>query len=188
MVECAMRHRQPPEACKPRDCEPQILLPTHAHDALHVWALRICTAGQQAWWVIWGCGGGAPNNKGLAHRTTSVGVAGAKIETHGVYSPGRVCEPGVAVALTLDTPAPTPCKTTNYFFFFCEGHAHHCGLSFCMTHAWLCPVSSSLSPIGVDNDKNNTNLHFCSLCWYLADLYNSFHVLTLTDWPGFLAA
>ena len=52
-----------------------------------------------------------------------------------------------------------------------------------MTHAWLCPVSSSLSPIGVDNDKNNTNLHFCSLCWYLADLYNSFHVLTLTDWP-----
>ena len=113
MVECAMRHRQPPEACQPRDCEPQILLPTHAHDALHVWALRICTAGQQAWWVIWGCGGGAPNNKGLAHRTTSVGVAGAKIETHGVYSPGRVCVPGVAVALTLDTPAPTPCKTTS---------------------------------------------------------------------------
>ena len=65
------------------------------------------------------------------------------------------------------------------FFFSCEGHARHCGLSFCMTHAWLCPVSSSLSHIGVDNDKNNTNLHFCSLCWYLADLYNSFHVLTL---------
>ena len=92
---------------------PRSYSPSHAHDALHVWALRICTAGQQAWWVIWGCGGGAPNNKGLAHRTTSVGVAGAKIETHGVYSPGRVCEPGVAVALTLDTPAPNPCKTTS---------------------------------------------------------------------------
>ena len=81
-------------------------------------------------------------------------------------------QPSVARLFVLDN-----------FFFSCEGHAHHCGLSFCMTHAWLCPVSSSLSPIGVDNDKNNTNLHFCSLCWYLADLYNSFHVLTLAEWP-----
>ena len=45
----------------------------------------------------------------------------------------------------------------------------HCWLSFCMTHAWLCPVSSDLSHIGVDNDKNNTDPQFCSLFSYLDD-------------------
>ena len=35
---------------------PRSYSPSHAHDALHVWALRICTAGQQTHvgdWVLW---------------------------------------------------------------------------------------------------------------------------------------
>ena len=48
----------------------------------------------------------------------------------------------------------------------------HCWLSFCMTHTWLCPISSDLSHIGVDNDKNNTDPQFCSLFSYLDDNNN----------------
>ena len=40
--------------------------PSHAHDALHAWALRIHTAGQRTRWVIWGYGGGG----GVAKQTT----------------------------------------------------------------------------------------------------------------------
>ena len=66
---------------------PRSYSPSHAPDALHVWALRICTAGQPARWVIWWIGGGGPKDEGRGLLPCR-GVARTMLFLFwGVYSP-----------------------------------------------------------------------------------------------------